>query len=341
MKVLYVGQLWEGGTCRERAKVLAERGWQLIAFDITPYLRASSRILASVQHRALWGPDVARFNRDVLQAARAAGRLDIIWIDKGRWLRAATLEELKRGSRALAIHYTPDPGFTVHQSRHFDACLPLYDLCITTKRYELQAYRRKGAREVMFTWQGIDDRFERLAACAHLDGRPLDVVFVGHVEPHYVETLEKVRAITKNMRVHGPGWEHLARWRDSWRGIAAEPVWADALPEALARGRIGLGLLSKRCPDAFTTRSFEVPAAGAMLLAERTADHLELFEEDREAVFFDSSEELSEKLRFYLQREGIRRRIAEAGRARVLANFHWRHVLAPAAARVEEMRRGS
>lgn len=341
MKVLYVGQLWEGGTCRERAKVLAERGWQLIAFDITPYLRASSRILASVQHRALWGPDVARFNRDVLQAARAAGRLDIIWIDKGRWLRAAALEELKRRSRALAIHYTPDPAFTLHQSRHFDACVPLYDLCITTKRYELEAYRRKGAREVMFTWQGIDDRFERLAACAQLDGRPLDVVFVGHVEPHYVETLEKVRAITKNMRVHGPGWERLARWRDSWRGIAAEAVWADALPEALARGRIGLGLLSKMCPDAFTTRSFEIPAAGAMLLAERTADHLELFEEDREAVFFDSSEELSEKLRFYLQHEEIRRRIAEAGRARVLANFHWRRVLAPAAARVEEMVRGS
>lgn len=339
MKVLYIGELWEGGTCLERAKVLSERGWQVIQFDTTPYLRGSSRILASVQHRLLWGPDVTRFNRDVLQAARAAGPLDVIWVDKGRWLREAELEELKRLSGAVAVHYTPDPAFTVHDSRHFEACLALYDLCITTKRYELESYRRRGAREVLFNWQGIDDRFERLAACAQLDARPFDAVFVGHVEPYYVATLERVRAVTGNLRVHGPRWERLARRRGSWRGIAAGAVWADALPEALARGRIGIGLLSKLYPDAFTTRSFEVPAAGAMLLAERTADHLELFDEDREAVFFSSMDELCDKLRFYLGAEGSRRRIAEAGRARVLANYHWRQVLAPAVRRVEEIRR--
>lgn len=337
MKVLYVGELWQGGTCLERAKVLAERGWQVIRFDTTPYLRGHSRILASAQHRLLWGPDVTRFNRDVLQAARAAGALDVIWVDKGRWLHGATLEELKHASGAVAVHYTPDPAFTVHDSRHFDACLPLYDLSITTKRYELEDYRRKGAREVLFTWQGIDDRFERLAACAQLDARPFDTVFVGHVEPYYVATLERVREITRNMRVHGPGWERLARRRGWLRGIAAGPVWGDALPEALARGRIGVGLLSKLYPDAFTTRSFEVPAAGAMLLAERTTDHRELFEEDREAVFFSSMDELCDKLRFYLRAEASRRRIAEAGRARVLANHHWRHVLAPAVRRVVEM----
>lgn len=229
----------------------------------------------------------------------------------------------------------------MHTSRHFEACLGLYDLCITTKRYELETYRRKGAREVLFTWQGIDDRFERLAVCAQLDNRPLDAVFVGHVEPHYVVTLEWARAITNNMRVHGPGWERLAKRRAAWQDIAAPAVWADAFPKALAKGRIGIGLCSKMYPDAFTTRSFEVPAAGSMLLAERTADHMELFEEDRDAVFFDSPEDLSDKLRFYLGHEGSRRRIAEAGRARVLLNYHWRHVLAPAAARVEDMRHGS
>jgi spore maturation protein CgeB len=81
-----------------------------------------------------------------------------------------------------------------------------------------------------------------------------------------------------------------------------------------------------------------VPAAGAMLLAERTADHEELFQEDREAVFFGSTDELKEKLRFYLSKEDVRRRIAEAGRARVFANYHWRHVLAPATRRIEEIR---
>jgi spore maturation protein CgeB len=340
VRALYIGQLWQGGTCKERAKVLEEAGWEVVHFDMTPYLRGSNRVMASLQHRSLWGPDVTRFNRDVAAAARAAGRLDVIWADKARWLRTATLAELKQITGALAVYYTPDPAFTVHTSRHFDACLPLYDLCVTTKRYELETYRRKGAKQVMFTWQSIDDRFARSAACARFEGRAVDAVFVGHVEEHYVRVLESIRLVTRSIRVHGPGWERMARKSASWQGIAAAPVWAEALPEALAQGRVGIGLLSKLCPDAFTTRSFEVPAAGAMLLAERTADHLELFEEDREAVFFDTLEELPDKLRYYLAHEPVRRRIAEGGRSRVLANFHWRHVLMPAIRRIEETRRG-
>jgi spore maturation protein CgeB len=338
VKALYIGDLSQGGTCLERAKVLADFGWEVLQFDIIPYLRGSGRICAALQHRLLLGPDVARFNQDVVRITRPVRRLDVIWVDKGRWLHAAALDEMKRTTGAITVHYTPDPAFTVHNSRHFDACLRLYELCITTKRYELDTYRSKGTKEVLFTWQGVDDRFERIAACGTFDTRPVDVAFVGHVEPHYVKILECAGSVTKNISVNGPGWERIARRLPAWQGIASGPVWADALPATLARGRIGLGLLSKLYPDAFTTRSFEVPAAGAMLLAERTADHLEIYEEDREAVFFDSQEELCDKLKFYLAHEDIRRRIAEAGRTRVLANYHWRHVLAPAIRRVEEVR---
>jgi hypothetical protein len=260
-------------------------------------------------------------------------------VDKGRWLRASTLGELKHVTGALAIHYTPDPAFTVHGSRHFEACLPLYDLCVTTKRYELGTYRSKGAREVVFSWQGVDDRFQRVGLCRALDERPVDVVFVGHVEQHYLKSLEHVRLVTRNIEVHGPGWERIGKRRPHWVGIVGGPVLGEALPRALARGRVGLGLLSKLCPDAFTTRSFEVPAAGAMLLAERTPDHEALFQEDREAVFFGCLEELGDKLRFYLTHEAIRRNIAAAGQALVLSSYHWRRVLAPVIDRVEQMRR--
>lgn len=94
-------------------------------------------------------------------------------------------------------------------------------------------------------------------------------------------------------------------------------------------------------PDAFTTRSFEIPAAGAMLLAERTVEHQELFDEDREAVFFGSSEELRDKLGYYLRNERARLAIATAGRARTLTEYHWRHVMRPAIERVEEVVRAS
>jgi len=38
-----------------------------------------------------------------------------------------------------------------------------------------------------------------------------------------------------------------------------------------------------------------------------------LYEEDKEAVFYRSSEELVDKVRFWLRHEDARRRVAEAG----------------------------
>jgi spore maturation protein CgeB len=279
---------------------------------------------------------LTRFNQDLVRVARTAGRLDIIWVDKGRWLFPEVLDEMKRITGAVAVHYTPDPAFRVHVSRHFNACLPQYELCITTKRYELEAYARHGAQQTLFALQGVDDRFERVSACREQDGRTIDLIFIGHLEPHYVNMLASVREVSDSLRVLGPGWTRLQTRRE-WRGLVGVPVWGDDYARALAQARIGLGLLSKMYPDAFTTRTFEIPAAGAMLLGERTPEHQELFEEDREAVFFGSVEELTDKIRFYLKNESARRAIATAGRSRALAQYHWRHVMQLTLTRVREL----
>jgi spore maturation protein CgeB len=54
------------------------------------------------------------------------------------------------------------------------------------------------------------------------------------------------------------------------------------------------------------------------MLAERTTEHQTYFEEDKEAVYFNSFEEMIDKIRFYLQHEQSRARIAEAGYNRCL-----------------------
>ena len=335
--ILYIGPMWQGGTCRERARVLEEYGYTITALDTAPYLEQASRVVRAFEHRLLWGPNVIALNKALVKHVRESQKIDIIWFDKARWLFPEILEKIKKQSGAICIHYTPDPVFTLHTSRHFIKSLPFFDLCITTKEYELNAYKENGSKDVLFTLHGIDDRFTILAQPSNRL-RQSGSVFVGHCEPHYINVVKAAASVDGDLQIYGSGWTKAAKVNPILsKHVKAEGAWGLDYVRTLALAKIGLGLLCKYYPDQFTTRTFEVPAAGAMLLAERTEAHQELFVEGVEAEYFSTIDEMKEKLKFYLSDESARLKIAEAGQARCLDEYHWKKVLLPAKKSMERM----
>jgi spore maturation protein CgeB len=101
----------------------------------------------------------------------------------------------------------------------------------------------------------------------------------------------------------------------AWQG---DEVYDDDYARALTGARIGLGFLRVVCPDQHTTRTFEIPACGSMLLADRTDEHREFFVEGKEADFFSSEAEFIDKLKFYCANEPTRACIAAAGHRRCM-----------------------
>lgn len=323
-KILVIGQLWNGGTCENRRRAVEELGHPTISFDTSSYTTYRNPFWRSLAHRVNIGPPVAALNRDLLDFVKNTVReVAHIWVDKGKWLLPETLRTLRHATGATLIHYTPDAQLLDNTSHHFRSSLPLYDVMFTTKPFELDLYRRHGARHVFLIHQSYDSKRLRPRALSVEDKRRFgaDVTFIGHCQPHYAKYLRTARPASRQLRIWGPGWSRYAR-RHPWARdiVAGDGVWADDYAKALGAACIGLCLLSKRIPETTTTRTFEIPGCGTFMLAERTAHHLELFEEGVEADFFGSCDEMTDKIQFYLSKPSIRKRIANAGYQRCLSS---------------------
>jgi hypothetical protein len=288
-----------------------------------------------IQRQISRGSVIDEINRSVFDIAKDF-RPDYVWAEKQQFLRVDTLAAL-RGLGARLVHFTPDPYFSLPWKRTslMDKAIGCFDVLVYCKSYEREQYA-KLKKPLIYMPLGYCDETHRPLRSD--DPRWLCAVgFLGGWEPRREHLLHIVAEMGVDLKIRGGYWEFLrdGRWtlrrhiilkqlagnsefrihRDEllgrlWKGTE---VYADDYARALTGAKIGLGFLRQVWPDQHTTRTFEIPACGSMLLADRTDEHRELFEEGEEAEFFSSAAELVDKVRFYCSKESVTEHISRAG----------------------------
>lgn len=340
MKILYLGEIDPGQTALMRMRALERLGHSVCGVHTSEPWKRGSWAMRQLQRCTHRGSIVEEINSTILSAAHQF-KPAVVWADKQEFLRVDTVEELRKlGARS--VHFTPDPYFSLEWKRTplMDAAMGAFDALVYCKAYERKQYEALG-KPVVYMPLGYCDEVHRPLTSENARWR-CAVGFVGGWEPRRERLLHAVAAAGVDVKIWGGYWEFLRdgkrtlrrymilrqlAGKDRFRFHRDEllsrvhqggEVYADDYARALTGSRVGLGFVRKVCPDQHTTRTFEIPACGSLLLADRTEEHQEFFEEGREAEFFASCEELLDKAKFYSGNESARKRVAESGYKRCI-----------------------
>jgi spore maturation protein CgeB len=343
LSILYVGQLMPGGTSLQRLQALQELGHALTPLNSSPNWEMELKkppLYHRIINKIFGPPDFARVNRQILHLV-SRETFDLVWLDKGLEIKPETLRKAKESSpRTTIVGYSPDDMGSQHnQSKNFLSCLPHYDLYCTTKSYNVQELKDLGCPRVMFTGNAYDPYVHRpMDLSAEEKARFGGLVgFIGSFEGQRAHSISFLAEQGIRVGVWGNGWKENYQGRHPNLSIKGPSIYGDGYAKAICSFDIVLGFLRKRNRDLQTTRSIEIPACGAFMLAERTDEHLALFEEGKEAEFFETDAELLEKVRYYLAHAAEGQQIARAGRERCLkSGYSYKERLSEILCRLEK-----
>jgi len=242
--------------------------------------------------------------------------------------------EMARERSVLTVQWHPDP--ILDQSVLRLACK--VDFFFTMAQGLVEAFRQAGVPRVAWLSQGFAPSFFQPGEITGED-RSLfaaSVTSVGNLSsrPEYVGRRRSLSRVLKegfDLKWWGPPPTRSLRnlpllLSRLGRAYGGRFVFGSEYAKVAALSGIFLGF--DRCPEvrnSMSQRLYMAVGCGAFYLCRYVQGMEEVLEPGKEIETFGGDEEMVDKIRYYLPREGARRKIAEEGRHKVLQRYTYRH----------------
>ena len=330
MKILVVGD--GHSVIHEVAVVEAFKnlGHQVEAFYWQTYFNSQNpwvRLWQRVQNKFIIGPTLDRLNADLINAA-VQFNPKLIFIYRGTHITPHTITDIKKKLLGCVVYgYNNDDPFSGGHPpwiwRHFLKSVPKYDLVFAYRKYNIKEYSAYGAKRVELLMPWFIPEKDKPKIQAQLYINKYDVIFVGHYErDDRTDYLRKIAESQFVFGLFGPDWDRAPKFDWLIKYQPVRPVRGHLYCETIRSANIALCFFSKLNRDTYTRRCFEIPAMGVFMLCQHSEDLASLFEDGVDAVFFHNPEDMMEKIKFYIQHDNLRAKIAASGMSRVIRDKH-------------------
>jgi len=321
MKILVYESGQTGGTTYPLKDAFETLGHSVTIFDWQKYLYTHTRrsLYNRVRDKFLFVRTAARINAD-LRELLSSESYDLLLVVRGDHVYAETIRMAQERGAKTATWSSDDIFNPLNSTKHILRAFRQYDRVFSPRAQLREEYLAKGARsfEVIDWYYRSGLLFDRpsLAARAY----SYDIGFIGSWSPRREKLLGALEGL--DLHIWGWGWAQKAHKNFFARNNFHGQVSMAEMMELFARTKINVNILTQENRDTTNLRNFEVPAAGAFQLSERSNEVLGLFVEGKEIACFGSAEELLSASRRYLNDDASREAVAIAGYDRLVNGNH-------------------
>ncbi|MBW0152527.1 MAG: glycosyltransferase [Phenylobacterium sp.] len=235
---------------------------------------------------------VERLVERYVLACVGSKHFDVAFILRGELLSSRLIQKLPVARR---INFNNDHPFGSRDGnrwRLFRQALPSYDLFVAPRDVTINAAKANGARKTVKVFLWADEvqhqPIDRLSIPTHLRS---EVAFVGTWMPERGPFMLELLKRGVPLKIFGNHWNKASEYNSIKASLYSGFLSPSDYVKAVSGSRIAVAMLSKGNEDEHTRRSNEIPALGRLLCAELTNEHLSMYQQNEEAVFWSSAEE--------------------------------------------------
>lgn len=295
MKILIIGAY--GSFHRE---VAIEKGFRNLGMDVDSFqygdILFNKSLISRVQFKIGIGPVFKKIENKLIDKILYF-QPDILFFRRPLEFDNKSILRLKKVTNGIFVSYNNDDPFSGNYKslrwRFLRKAIPLFDIHFSFRRKNIDEYLNYGAKHV-YLWEPYyvpwlhfkEDIF-------HNNNR---LLFAMHAEND--QRRNALIQLLKNnllIDIHCWNWTKIFGRKDLTNLKIQEPIWGSNYVSAVAQSMGTLCFFSKQNNDELTSRVFEIPASGGLLITEKTDRISELFSDMKDAVIFSTIEELVQK----------------------------------------------
>ncbi len=320
IKILITGGRFKWGLTDSFSRAFQKLGCEVSIFDNEKlYKKQLSFLKNKYTHRLFWKLFSIPLQNEFIRTV-GKEKPDLVLVLKGWYFKPETLKKIRKGNPQIKLFcFNTDSPFNTwdfgNSNDWIRKSISLYDVYFIWGKFLIEKLKKAGAKRVEYLPFAYDSDLRYPVKVSKKERKfyGSDIAFIG--------TWSKEREWWLN---HLLGYD-LAIWGGFWqkandklrKKLRKEEFIGEGFSKVCNSSKIIVDILRRQMVPAHSVKTFEIPVCKGFFLCNKGGELSDFFEEGKEIVTFNNPEEMIDKINFYLNKEGLRKKITEAAYQKV------------------------